>query len=389
VALCTLAGMLFMREPRKLPMTTETWLIIAFFVWCCVTTVFAFYPQEARGQLDKIWRIQLFTLIPLILINDEKRLKAFVWVVALSIGFYGLKGGMFVITGGSGSRVWGPTGTFIQGNNELGLALIMIIPLLRYMQLHAPTWWLKWGFAGVMVASAVAAVGTHSRGAFIAIVAMGVMLWFKSRQKVAMGMLGVIAIILVLMIMPPEYFERLSTIQTYTQDGSAMGRINAWGTAWNVAVARPLVGGGFEVFQVPTYLIYAPDPTNIYVVVAHSIYFQVLGEHGFVGLALFISIFAAAWRSAGKVIRMVKQSKQPELAWLSDLAAMLQVSLLGYAVGGAFLSLSYFDLPYHLVVMVVIARLVTERKLEGQTEAVPAMQQAGVLGHGRLGEVRP
>jgi hypothetical protein len=41
--------------------------------------------------------------------------------------------------------------------------------------------------------------------------------------------------------------------------------------------------------------------------------------------------------------------------WASDLAAMIQVSLIGYAVGGAFLGLAYFDLPYHLMIIVLLA----------------------------------
>jgi putative inorganic carbon (HCO3(-)) transporter len=263
--------------------------------------------------------------------------------------------------------VWGPTGTFIQGNNELGLALIMIIPLLRFLQLNAPKWWMRWGLAGVMLASAVAAIGTHSRGAFIAIVAMGIFLWLKSRQKAMMTIFGAFAVFVIMGTMPQEYYDRLATITHYQSDGSAMGRINAWMTAWNVALDHPLVGGGFEVFQVPTYLQYAPNKSSLYVVVAHSIYFQVLAEHGFVGLALFVGIFAVAWRTAGKVRKLVKQV--PELSWLGDLTGMLQVSLLGYAVGGAFLSLPYFDLPYHLVVMVVIARLLVEQRIASQSAA--------------------
>lgn len=41
---------------------------------------------------------------------------------------------------------------------------------------------------------------------------------------------------------------------------------------------------------------------------------------------------------------------------------MVQVSLLGYAVGGAFLSLAYFDLPYNMMVMVVLARKWVENR---------------------------
>ena len=50
--------------------------------------------------------------------------------------------------------------------------------------------------------------------------------------------------------------------------------------------------------------------------------------------------------------------------WARNLAAMLQVSIVGYAVGGAFLGLAYFDLYYHLVAMMVIAQVVANREYE-------------------------
>ena len=48
--------------------------------------------------------------------------------------------------------------------------------------------------------------------------------------------------------MPQQWFERMATIKTYEQDASAMGRINAWNMAFNLAKDRPL-GGGFDAFQ--------------------------------------------------------------------------------------------------------------------------------------------
>ena len=53
---------------------------------------------------------------------------------------------------------------------------------------------------------------------------------------------------------------------------------------------------------------------------------------------------------------------RPECKWLADLGAMCQVSLVGYLVGGAFLSLAYFDLPYNILVLVVVARQWLESK---------------------------
>ena len=84
---------------------------------------------------------------------------------------------------------------------------------------------------------------------------------------------------------PQSWYERMSTIQTYQTDQSALGRINAWHTAFNVAKDR-VTGGGFEMWITPVFRQYAPDPFNVRDV--HSIYFEVMGEHGFIGFGLFV-----------------------------------------------------------------------------------------------------
>ena len=367
VALCTLIGLLFAKEEKRIPWTRETILLLTFFLWMVVTTFFALNPDGAWHQFDKVWRIQLMTFVTLMLITSELRLKVLVWVIALSIGYYGIKGGIFTIATGGSYRVWGPTGTFIGGNNEIGLALIMIIPLLRFLQLDTKNLVLKMGLLAAMLLCAIAAIGTQSRGAFLAIVAMGAFLWLKSRHKITLGAIGAITVLIVLALMPEQYYDRMSTIREYQEDASAMGRINAWSFAWNVAVARPLLGGGFEVFVPWLYYIYAPNPAGFYDV--HSIYFEVLGEQGFVGLALFLAFYISGWFSASSLRRRV--GGDPDLKWMSDLAGMLQVSLVGYAVGGAFLGLAYFDLPYHLVIIIVIMKTLVERRAGAHLETKP------------------
>ena len=135
-----------------------------------------------------------------------------------------------------------------------------------------------------------------------------------------------------------------------------MGRINAWWMAWNLAVDRPF-GGGYDIYWPAIFARYAPNP-NVHA--AHSIYFQVLGEHGFVGLGLFLLLWIMAWRTAGYLRRT--GPLLPATQWTADLGAMTQASLAGYAVGGAFLSLSYWDLPYNLLVLAVVGRRWLERK---------------------------
>jgi len=62
------------------------------------------------------------------------------------------------------------------------------------------------------------------------------------------------------------------------------------------------------------------------------------------------------WRSASWIIRRTR--KDPEKRWAADLAAMAQVSLVGYAGAGAFLGLAYFDYYYTLIAVVVICKAI-------------------------------
>jgi probable O-glycosylation ligase (exosortase A-associated) len=177
------------------------------------------------------------------------------------------------------------------------------------------------------------------------------------------GLVLVLASCTVLALMPSAWEDRMRTIQSYDTDGSAIGRINAWWTSFHLANSR-ITGGGFEIYSAEVFARYAPDPSNLKV--AHSIYFSVLGEHGYIGLDLFLLV----WLLALQLSRQIRKlALQPQAApWAFDLATMCQVALVGYAVGGAFLSLAYFDLPYNLVVMLVATRY----WLEQQRVAPPA-----------------
>jgi probable O-glycosylation ligase (exosortase A-associated) len=273
VALVTLVSLLISREPKKIPWTRETVVLLVFILWMVITTIFSVYPILAWPELNKVVKIQLMVFVTMMLMQNRERLNLLVWVMALSLAFYGVKGGIFTITHGGIYHVRGPDGTFIGGDNEMGLALIMTIPLLRYLQLTATRTWLKYAMIPAMVLCALAAIGSQSRGAMLGMAAMGIFFWLKSRGKVVTGLLTVTAAVLILMTMPQEWFDRMSTIQNYEQDASAEGRINAWKMAVNLAKDKPF-GGGFETFQRGMFAAYAPDPNNVHD--SHSIYFEVL-----------------------------------------------------------------------------------------------------------------
>jgi putative inorganic carbon (hco3(-)) transporter len=371
-------SLIFNRDRFKLPASPIVVVLILFVMWMCVTTFFAYFPESSWIQLNKVLKIQLMTLIAMVALRERKHIEYFIWVNVLSIGFYGFKGGIFTISTGGSSRVWGPPGGFIEGNNEIALAMIISIPLMNYLRMVSTHKYVRLGLLVLMVLSVISAIGTQSRGAFLAISAMGLLLWTRSDRKLVTGIVVAVIALAVINFMPESWSERMNTIQTYDQDGSALGRINAWWMAFNLANSR-FLGGGFEIYTASLFAMYAPVPDDIKV--AHSIYFSVLGEHGYIGLILFLSLGWLGFRVARQIRNQT--AKQAETQWASQLAAMCQVSLVGYAVGGAFLSLAYFDLPYNiLIILVVSLRWLQEKKW--QTEPQGAFGSGQPVGAVRL-----
>ncbi|CAL1241498.1 putative O-glycosylation ligase, exosortase A system-associated [Candidatus Methylocalor cossyra] len=378
-ALAIIIGTLISKEDRKLPVDRVVVVLVLFILWMFITTVFALNPTEAWGEWNKVWKIQLMTFFSMVLIKDLQRLKWLIWTIAVSLGYYGIKGGIFTILTGGNYKVWGPASTFIGGNNEIGLALIMTIPLLRFLQMQTQRFWLKAGLLGAIGCCAIAILGTHSRGALLGLLIMGGSLILKGKNKFFFGLLALVGGMLLYQFMPESWHERMGTIKTYEKDGSAMGRINAWGFAINVAKDR-LFGGGFGAFDGFWFQIYAPNPDDFHD--AHSIYFEVLGEHGFIGLALFLLLGFFTWQNASRCIALSK--KYPDLQQLGNLMRMVQVSLVGYASSGAFLGLAYFDFYYHLVAVVVIGNYIVNTRAAATTAEQPQEAPANA----RLRELR-
>lgn len=357
----TLFSLIINKVPKTAPNVPIVIVFIAFTLWMNVTTFFAIHPELVTDQWIKVMKIMLMTYVTFILIRDKKQVQLLIGVIVFSLAYFGVKGGIFTLTGGGEDRVWGPGNSFISGNNEIALALVITIPLLHYLQVISKNKLAQYGLMVAMLLCAIAALGTYSRGALLALAVMGGFLWLKSKYKLRLTLLFLLSIPLMLANMPEQWTQRMETINTYEEDRSAMGRINAWGMAYNLANDRPLVGGGFEVTTREVFQRYAYDTGDV-PRAAHSIYFQALGEHGYVGLGLYLLLGFLTWRSGVWIIRNTKGLK--EFQWASSLASMIQVSLIGFASGGAFLSLLYFDVPYYLMVAMVATRTIVEKALK-------------------------
>jgi probable O-glycosylation ligase (exosortase A-associated) len=361
IAMTTLVGLVITKDPKKLPITPVTSVLIMFTIWMNITTLFSLWPDESFVMLQRVMKTMLMTLVTTMVIKNRKQIEYLVWALVISIGYYGVKGGLFTILTGGSFRVWGPEGSYIEGNNEVALANIVIIPMMYYLMLVSKNKWVRRAMMLSMLCSSLAALGSYSRGALVGMGAMLLFLWLKSPKKLVPAIVMALVIPIAIAFMPSQWSERMNTIETYKSDASAMGRINAWWMAFNLASERPL-GGGFEIYNRQSFARWAPDPDDVHA--AHSVYFQVLGEHGFVGLGLYLTLIFLNWRKGSWIIR--KTAKLPELLWARHLATMIQVSMIGFGVGGAFLSLLYFDVPYYLMAAMVATGVLVEKAVAEQ-----------------------
>jgi len=375
-AVALLFFILFNPGKASWPKGTPALLLILLVAWMCITTIGSIATDESIVKYIFVLKVMLMTLVVASVVRTREEILGLVVLMAGSIAYFGIKGGIFTLLTGGGSRVWGPPSSAIEDNNALAVALIVTVPLLYYLSTQlplirqlpmikkVPERWMKVGLYSAIFLCLVSALGSHSRGALLAMASMGGILWWRSKSKLALGMVILMISAAALLFMPEDWTSRMNTIGTYEEDGSAMGRINAWTMAINIANDR-LLGAGFATDVPWIYQRYAPNPN--FVIVAHSIYFQILGEHGYVGLFLYLGFWFTTYRLGDKITKLT--AGKDDLQWANMLGSMAKVSLIAFAVGGAFLSLAYWDMPFYLMVILLCTHRLVCNPLAQVTQA--------------------
>jgi len=346
----TLLGMVFAKDRRPVPWTSELVLMVVLLAYFTMTCFFAWAPAFAWPQLEKVAKIILMTILVGMFIYGKQRIYALLFTIALSLGFYGFKGGIWSILHGGAERVQGPENSFLDGNTFIGLALNMVLPLILFLARDSEKKWMKYGLYLTAFLTVISIIFTYSRGAYLGLAAILPFLVWRARYRwFAIIFLGG-GILAAPFVLPDKVFERAEQIENYQEDGSANQRLQSWTVAWNIAMDRPLTGAGFE-FEFAgddeRWFSYGSEKYNRFIhysSAAHSIYFQVLGQHGFVALALFLAMVACSMLRLQRLRRL--SSGSADTQWIGGAATALQIGLVGYVVSGAFLSSAYFDLAY-------------------------------------------
>lgn len=375
IGVATIVAWICSRENKRPPTGATFWLIVAFLGYISLTTFFALSSlPSVFDEWDLTSKMLIFVLITMILTTNRIRAQALIWVMVISIGFYSVKGGLFTLVTGGAAHVYGPAASMIADNNQFAVAMLVTVPLMNYLRVTSRQRFVRLGLAAAMGLSLIAVLGSYSRGGLLALAAVGLFLWVKSKRKSwpTLALLGIAVVGLT--VMPSQWGQRMDSIDHYKEDPSAMGRLSIWGAAIKIATARPLLGGGFKATITPEVVErYAP---GVRWRAVHSIYFEVLAEQGFVALLIWLAIPLVAWRNCRWISRRARDL--PGWDWAATLARMGQVSLIAYLVGGAFLSLGYWDYYFTLVALLaatrgMLARASVERDLADRRIAVAAV----------------
>lgn len=340
-------------------------LLIVWIVWVSLTTTWADFPVAAYAKWDWAIKSIIFAVIFPFLFRSRVQIEAVILTILLAISGNLLSfGAKTIISGGGGYGVNWTLASSTSGNfglNEsstIALVSAALIPLILFLKRHSlfvpKIRFLNLGYAGLIVFAVMTCLGSFARAGLIALFVLGALIWYRSRHKIA-----TLALLLVIgagfvSVMPGSWFERMSTISNPDGDSSAGTRLAVWKWTIDYAIEHPF-GGGFGAYASNIIRLPNPDGTESIQLgrAYHSMYFEVLGEQGFVGLAIFAILLGTFFAN---MLRLSRRTKNiPELAWLHDLAQTLMMFTLVYMAGGAFVGISFQPLLYYMLALGICA----------------------------------
>lgn len=370
----TLLGVFFAKDRRSIPWNRELVVVVMLMLYFSATTPFAWAPDLAWDQWIKVFKVILMTFVASMLIYGKYRIRVLLLTVVFSIGFYSAKSIVYVISTGGGGRIDGIPGSFLDGNTFMGLAFCMVVPLMIVLARTEPLTWLRRTLYGLAVITMICVIFTYSRGAYVGLVAVLPFLFLNAQRKVVAACLLIPTLLIAPIVMPDRAFDRIDAIENYQTESSANQRLQAWTVAWNLAKDYPVTGAGFEFEgsgNDARWIQYGNEKFKWALeraTSAHSIYFQILGQHGFIALALYLLLLFGTLHSLQKVKRLTEKNTQKR--WMGEYASGLQIGLIGFMVSGAFLSSAYFDLTYLFIALSAI--LGKEARYLEMTEGIPS-----------------
>ena len=338
-------------EWLQVRMTWRSGLLLLFLALSLVSTYYGLHPDHSWEYWQAFAKTIIVSYVLTIVIKTESDLRLILFVIVLSLGFEAGKQGWAQLILNPGGRNDNPI-PFLGDNNAVAVGMAMLVPLVS--SLAATSFgWQKRGLQLLNVAIVYRALSTYSRGGFLSLGAVAALSFWRSDRKTRAVIAGAIVAVLLLPALPPEFWDRMSTITASAEerDDSQAGRLHFWRVAIAMANDRPFLGVGHWAYE-EAYDQYdwtgGRYRTRRSV---HSAWFGVLAELGYIALASFVIIMVMSLWACRRVRRMAQRGEIPQT--LGSYGTGLESALIAYLVGGSFIPFQYCEMAWHLVALTI------------------------------------
>ena len=360
-------------DKRGLRLSLRQVLLVALLVYCGMSTTTAEFPDNALDKWSWVWKALLFaTFLPLTL-RTRLRFEGMALTMVLSVSVIVIGGAIKTLVSGGG---YGELKLLVNDNTGLyegsiiSTVAIAVIPLAFWLAKHGtlfkPDWRVKLYAVAISFACLLMPIGTQARtGLICAAVLVAMALRTAKNRFLLVGLLGVAAIVAI-PVLPASFTNRMNTIGNHQADQSASTRVAVWKWTLDYVKQHPF-GGGFEVYRGNKLVIdkvdVEQDGSNVQINheqifdqarAFHSSYFEMLGEQGWPGLAIWLLLHILGVIQMEVVRQRFKkdadpQSQWPENAWIAPLANALQQAQVVYLFGSLFVGIAFQPFCYMLV----------------------------------------
>lgn len=342
VGAITLAG-IFLAMIRRigapaLDSTRQTRWLFLFAGAIALSIPTAYWIGHAVDMLMEMLKIIGFYIMIAHLVDTRKKLRIFLWFYVILIVYVGIGAlrayyaGDLLFAQGI-DRAEGTTSAG-GGANELGTTMASVMPLFILLLLAERKVVLRFMALGGLAVSVWGMVFTGSRASLLGCLAGLAYLWWISKKRLLLGVIGLFALVLAFALLPAEYQGRYSTLTSGQLDGSSMSRVLVWITGLHMFADRPLFGVGAGCFGTAHAMAYSPSGQKNWLE-SHSLYIQVIAELGLVGAICFFAMLAQFLKLNRRAARLVARMGR-DWRWESAILTALFAGFLVLIVSGVF-----------------------------------------------------
>ena len=335
-------------------------LFVIWAAWITYTTYQAEVPQFAWEKWNWAFKTVCFAAFLPFLFRTRVQLEALLLTIALAVSAAALAGAAKTVVTGGGYHL--DLGLFrgnsgISEGSTLACICIAIVPLLLYLH-QSGTFFKNRRFSfmfyyGLAAAFIIVSIGTFERTALVSLAVLAILLFPSLKHKYIYAALIGVAVLTSGYFLSDRWFGRMQTIESYQTDISAMTRIAVWSWTLNYVQTHPM-GGGFDVYRIDRVNIPLQTPNGAQTDTTveqtgrafHSSWFEVLGEQGFPGMAIYLAMIGTFFVSSYRTSRRSKSD--PELNWANALSRSLRTSATVYLVGGSFVGIAFQPFLYDI-----------------------------------------